>query len=446
MQFLPLILTIGLFIASLRQPAIALVSVLLMFPLGMALQATIPVFATNTWLFNVLFAAMAAVAMARVALSRHESLTANLFTPSLVAIWGLYAWACITMAWSPDSEAPIKALYTGLPYWILLLVAAPMLIHRVEQLDRLIPALLIVGILISASIMLNPNVDFYSGRIGLQLGHRERTNPLVLGTLGGLMVVIATLTIFQRRSLWHWGVCLAGFVSGAGIALLSGSRGNLIFSIVASLVFAPIAYRVKNIKGFALTVLALLILLAGLYFAAGRFISSENIQRWDPTDLAYSGEGRFENVADLLGEYLSRPEMWVQGLGLSAFRVLNTRSGDPYSHVMLADAIGETGLIGLTLLFVVAIIAWRSGRRLVAMLDEAPTTRSNAVVLLALCFYYFLLANKQGSFLGTSALFALLIIAARVESELRERFTMAGLEAHDELETDELVSQAAVPR
>jgi len=424
MQFLPLILTIGLFVASLWRPFIALVAVILMFPLGMALQATLPVFATHTWLFNILIASMAAIALVRMGLSRDHPLLANLFTPTLIAAWGLYIWSCITLAWSPDPEAPLREFYNGLPYWLLLLVAAPMLIRRVEEFDRLVPALLLVGTLIALAIILNPNFNFYAGRFGLQLGVRERTNPLQLGTLGGLLVVIAVLTLLQKRGIWHWGIRLAALIAGAGIAILSGSRGNLVFAIGTCLLFAPLAYRISSARGVLLTVLASLALVGGLYLAARRFITADNLARWDPVALMGSGEGRFENVGDLLGAYIEQPGTWLQGLGLSAFRVMNTRSGDPYSHVMLADAIAETGLIGLMLLGLVALLAWRSARRLLAMLEPWPITRINMVAVLASAFYYFTLANKQGSYLGSTLLFTMLIIMARAESELRQRIAL----------------------
>ncbi len=421
MQFLPITLTAALFVLSLWRPPMALTALLVMFPLGIALQATLPIFAAHSWLFNVVIAGIAGIAILRMAMSPMQSVVRYLFTPTFFASCGLYSWACLTLAWTPDSEAPLRELVNGLPYWILLLIAAPMLIQRVEDLDWLLPSLLYCGTLIAVMIILNPNFDYYAGRFGLDLGGRERTNPLQLGTLGGMLVIVASLTFLRRGTVWSVAANGAALVAGAGIALLSGSRGNLIFAVLVCLAFFPVAYRLHSLRGLVLSAVAGIVALAGLYGATRWFITSENMDRWDPTDLAASGDGRLRNVVDLLSEYASRPEMWLQGLGLSAFRSINTGSGDPYSHVMLADALGETGLIGAVLLAIVAIAAWRSGRRLLSMLHDDSSSRCNAVVVLALAAYYFALANKQGSFLGSSTLFTFLIIAARVEQELRTR-------------------------
>ncbi|MFM1890336.1 MAG: hypothetical protein RLZZ565_1093, partial [Planctomycetota bacterium] len=132
-----------------------------------------------------------------------------------------------------------------------------------------------------------------------------------------------------------------------------------------------------------------------------------------------------------------RPEAWVQGLGVSAFQTLNSRSGDKYSHVLLADSLGEVGLVGFTLLMTVLGLTWGNVRRLLALLDLDGATRIGVTLVASLVAYQFLLANKQGSLLGSPILFTLAIMLGRVRKELDARVA-----AEDPIEDDEHLEDA----
>jgi len=210
-------------------------------------------------------------------------------------------------------------------------------------------------------------------------------------------------------------------VIGAGVALLSGSRGQMVLAVLTIIVTIPLAYRVSNLRGFVLTTAAAVVVVVGMMFAASLFISWRNDDRWDAQSLVFGGAGRLDNVVDLFAAYLSSPGHWVQGLGVSAFRELDTRSGDDYSHVLLADALAEAGIIGAAILGTVLVLGWRQGRDLFVAVRHDHSSRIDLSVILAITLYYLLLSNKQGSMLGTPLLFGLLILIGRLHREYFSR-------------------------
>ncbi|MGA1400006.1 MAG: O-antigen ligase family protein, partial [Phycisphaerales bacterium] len=270
-------------------------------------------------------------------------------------------------------------------------------------------------------IIFSPQFDLVSGRLGIRLAAGDRTNPLAIGTMGGTLMVVGALTLFSTRNTL--GIVYRGsaIVLGAGVGILSGSRGQVVFAALTILLCIPLSYRLANARGFLLTVLSGLGVVGGLYFAASRFIGSDNEDRWRLDELAAGGSGRVDNVLELLTAYVESPAHWVQGLGFTAFGTLNTRSGDPYSHVMTVDALAEGGLIGAALLAWIVLTGFRNGRAISRAVSELPAERAFASVLLGLSLYHFLLANKQGSMLGTPILFGLLILMGRIRNDLDRR-------------------------
>ncbi len=420
MSVLPIAFVAALFAVSILRPAWAFAVVLSMFPLEIVIQSSVPYFVANTWVFNVAVAMLAGVAIVRRILGG-ESPVANLGTSALVACWSFFIWGCLSTLWAPPGADVARLVLTPLPYWIVFIVIAPMMLGRIEELRTVVNALLAVGVLTCLLIILSPQFDFVSGRLGIRLAGGDRTNPLAIGTMGGTLMIVGALTLFSTRStlsIVYRGVAI---VLGAGVAILSGSRGQVVFAALTILFCIPISYRLASPRGFLLTSLAGVVVCGGLLFAASRFIGSENEDRWRIDELATGGAGRIDNVVELLTAYLESPGHWVQGLGYTAFGTLNSRSGDPYSHVMTVDALAEGGLVGAALLAWILVTGWKNGRTISAAVRELPAERSFVAVLIGLAIYYFLLANKQGSMLGTPILFGLLILMSRVRRELDGR-------------------------
>ncbi len=420
MSALPIAFVAALFAVSIWRPAWAFAVVLSMFPLEIVIQSGVPYFVTNPWVFNVAVAMLAGVAIVRRVLGG-ESPFANLGSAALVSSWCFFLWGSLSTLWAPSGGEVERLVLAPLPYWIVFIVIAPMMLGRVEELRSVVNALLAVGVFTCLLIIFSPQFDLVSGRLGIRLAAGDRTNPLAIGTMGGTLMVVGALTLFSTRNTL--GIVYRGsaIVLGAGVGILSGSRGQVVFAALTILLCIPLSYRLANARGFLLTALSGLVVVGGLYFAASRFIGSDNEDRWRLDELAAGGSGRVDNVLELLTAYVESPAHWVQGLGFTAFGTLNTRSGDPYSHVMTVDALAEGGLIGAALLAWIVLTGFRNGRAISRAVSELPAERAFASVLLGLSLYHFLLANKQGSMLGTPILFGLLILMGRIRNDLDRR-------------------------
>jgi hypothetical protein len=418
---LPTLLTLIVFAATLWRPSWALTAVIVMFPLEMLLSTSSSVLSSTQWLFNLATGLVVLVALVRRFIGG-ESLFQDLVTGTLLAGWGFYAWGYLSTAWTPTEGTFLYQTTSALPYWILIVVLSPMLLGRVEEVGPLCSSLLLVGTAVTLLILVNPSFTISASRLGTEQG-ADRGNPLALGTLGGTMMVVAALAPTAGIAAWRLFLNAGAFVAGAGLAVLSGSRGQVLFAIAVIAAMLPIRFRIATAKGFVLMTLGAAVVAGGMFLVFSQFVDRRNEERWDAESLTTGGTGRFVNIAELLGEWASSPGHWVQGLGLSAFASLDTTTGVKYSHVLFADAIGEAGLVGATLLGIMLVTGFRSARRLIAETDGDPRSRSFAITLSALALYHLLLANKQGGMLGNPMLFAFSIMLARVSLEWHHRWS-----------------------
>lgn len=430
MQNLPTLLTIVVFAATLWRPSWALTVVIVMFPLEMLLTTSSSVFASTQWLFNLVTGIVVLVALFRRFLGG-EPLFRDLMTTTLLAGWGFYAWGYLSTAWTPTDGTFLLQTKAALPYWILMIVLAPMLLGRLEDFGPVCTSILLVGTAVTILILVNPAFTLSSARLGTDEG-ADRGNPLALGTLGGTMMVVAGLAPTAGIAVWRLVLNGGAFVAGAGLAVLSGSRGQVLFAIAAIAAMLPIRYRVASARGFALMIIGAAVVAGGMFIVFSQFVDRRNEDRWDTESLTTGGLGRFQNFIDLFAEWAASPGYWLQGLGLSAFASLDTTTGDKYSHMLFADAIGEGGLIGAALLAGTLVACFRSGRRLLDESRDDQTARAYAVVLSALVLYHLLLANKQGGMLGNPMLFAFAFMLARVSAEWHGRWL-----DHEQLTADE---------
>jgi hypothetical protein len=424
MQFLILAIPAALVVLSLWRPVWALAALLAMFPLEILLQSSLPIFADRPALANMGIAGLLVAAVVRRAMSG-EPLASHLFTPIYAICVLFYAWGYASALWSPTPGAFLSETLRAAPYWLITLGLAPLLLSRIEDVGRLCSAVIAIGTAIGVLMILNPNMNLVSGRLGIALGADTRGNPLAIGTLGGTIMIMGALTLLTKPAPLFIGLRIAAILVGAALAILSGSRGQMIAAVMAIVVVAPITYRLATARGLLLAGIAGVVFAAGLYIASGRFITRDNEQRWSSESLTTGGFGRLENAADLLSIYASSPAHWIQGLGLSAFGSINSRSGDGYTHVLFADALGEAGVVGATLLATAIVLCIRAGRRMLPLVRDDPPYLANLTVILALLVYHLLLANKEGGLLGSTTLFLFAMILGRVAREYEARLDQA---------------------
>lgn len=405
---------------ALWSPIWAVTSLVVMYPLEVLLQSSAAVFADRPMLLNVTIAGLLCWAVFKTFLSG-GALLQNLATPTFVGCVAFYAWGYMSGIWSLSDWAFELETVRALPYWPLFLLLAPMLIAKIEDVGSLFGAVMIAGLVIAGLLIVSPNIELRAARLGIADLSENRGNPLEIGMLGGNIMLMGALTLLIRPGFLSIGIRSAAVVVGAGLALLSGSRGQLIGALIAMLAMVPVNYRALSGRGFLVTAAAGIVIAGGLLFAVENFITQDNDRRWEAQSLLFGGSERIENCVDLLSVYATTPSRWVQGLGLYAFASIDSRSGVQYTHVLLADALGEAGLIGFSLLMFILYSMFRTAIRFERMVRHDPVARANVCVLIALLLYHFILANKQGNLLGNPLLYTFAIMLARTCREYESR-------------------------
>jgi len=429
------LLTISLYglalLAGAISPVWAMSLVAAMYPLEQALQASVPYFITHVSMVNITVGVVALVAFLN--LLRNSDNLRGFVTPMLVACVILHLWSILSIAWTPSRQAALDFVRTGIPYFGLFVFVAPMFIRDASTLGSFLRSFLNLGTAVVGLVIVNPNFTFYSGRMGFVLEGNVRSNPLAIGELGGTLIIVATLL---REGPVQWLVNLArvfAFLIGSLLALQSGSRGQLLFSVFIALVFIPISKRIQNIFGFIGALITAVIVVPAVVLLAQKFVYSDVLGRWDAADLSGGFSVRLANWVDVIHVWARTPSAWTFGLGLNAFSTVTTEgSSEGYPHNIFVETLTECGLPMLVLMLWMLWSTARDCRWLLRRYSEEPAERVSVAILTALALYFFLIANKQANLWGQGVMFMYFCVIARVRrrTEIADSDAMA-IEPHD---------------
>jgi hypothetical protein len=445
LQYVSILFVVVTFTAALFRPAIALALLVSMFPLEQLLQANVPFFVAQTSAFNILCGVMALLAVGLHWLRRPDTLVGSINGVSL-CVFGLFLFAAMSLLWTRNPAWAAETVRDGAPYAIVLLVFTPLLVNDMEGLRAFAKATLVISLLISLQLLANPNLELYTARLVLEIDAAQKSNPLVIGTMGGVMMILAALLHFEKSPLWSLIRYSSAFV-GLGIGLLSGSRGQVIFAFLAAVLFFPMSRQVADLRRFFGAAFAAATLAFAAFLGLRVFISADNELRWSSESLAYGGLGRLENVIDLLWAWIREPAYLLTGLGYFSFAEIPNRSGDGYSHVMLADSLGELGLIGLGLYLTFWYLVARTVTQVFRNYGHDPEYRSVVAAMAALLAFNLVLQNKQGTLYGVDSGWVLALMFARINTRDRS-FGVAPEYSPDELPefSEERIDEPLPPR
>lgn len=396
-----------------------------------SLQLYVPLLANRPFLFNFGLAGVCGLSLvlglSRQSLSFEKSL--NRASVAMLLIVGL---SLVSQTWSA-ADADARSLITNsIPYTILYLVIAPLLIARLEDLRRIAVTISVVGSAVALSIVLNPNVTLQTGRLDTNLGGFG-INPLALGFLGGMLFLIAIL-YRPRRVGWfvlpgRIGVALLG----ARLTLDSGSRGQLLLAAMIGIGFIPLSRPVKDLARFVISIVGMAVAVLVLRFAMTAFITSKNEERWSLESITDGIGGRLELVWISLSDFLGSPQSWLLGRGAGRFSTLGADVGAPYPHNFLVESLAELGLVGLAAYGTVILITLKAALTLWRRHQNDLEQRMLATVMIAMAAFSFLLTFKEGTIHdpGTK-LFALLVLVR-----------LASLDAMNEPAVEDLDEESA---
>lgn len=418
MQYLPLVLFSVLCVVSLFRPTWAMVLLLVMFALKVALQAGVDVFRSESPLMNyfvagvVLFSAVIACLRTPRPLFGHATIWLGL----IVAI---LCWSVLSLLWSPaEASGPNRGsniIVEGFPYFIIFVLLGPLLVSKLEDWRAVTMLMLIIGSLVAMCIVVSPEFSIRQGRIGMVLEGVQRSSPLAIAQMGGMLAIFGALSAGGRVTGLQTTIRLGAFLLGALLTLFSGTRGQAIFALITIVLFLPVSRQLKNLGSYISLVLVGGIVVVGAYFTFMYVLGQADTDRWGGDALSRAAAVRQWSAFELLGVFLESPGSWLQGLGHNAFSAIGGAGELGYVHNVYVEVLCELGIPAFVMLVLVMIRAGRSAKALFQRHREDASMRSAVAILMAMVVFQGLIGTKEGNLWSAWNFFTFMLLLIRID-------------------------------
>ena len=441
MQMLQALVIVGAVCGTLYvlwRPHWVFVLIISMFPMEQLLQVYIGAFSTHRTWFNYIVGTLSVLAVV-FRMSRREPILLGFRNPITTLVAVLYVLWAVGVLYSPARDVAIDSFRQGIPYIGLLLLFLPLLVVDIFEFRQLLSGMMFLGSVIAVLVIANPNSTYYSGRLFLDLGMLAGVDrygsPLALGEMGGMIAMIAVLVRPNKAAAIYTLLRIGAFVSGMGLAIGSGSRGQVLAAAITGILFYPMARKIANPRQFFLGAVGLGIVVLGLYVVFKLFIGAQNEQRWNAIGMLRDTTVRLTMVTELLNAYIASPGHWLLGLGTNAYAAISSNHNIIYVHNVVAEILCEHGIVGAILFAAISVLTFKYGRRLWMLYRDDPSMRATVAVLLACCVYALFLALKQGSISYPAPFFWWMVLAKLHKHEERILVESGAPEHHTELQS-----------
>ena len=409
------LLLLALFIGAWRRPAIGVAAVLCLYGLKQWGQSSTAIVAEYRQFTNYAIFVIVLIGVIRVAIKRSCVLCRAPTVAVLVLV--LYVYALLSVTWSVDPANSFEQWIASAPYLVMIALLAPLLI---SSLDDVYVAFVWTGLAAGAICALALFLGHWGDRGLVVFGHQAledssniylyETNPLALSTLAGTAFVIAALLLGRANGTPLRVFALICIPIALAVVLRSGSRGQLIGSVISLLIALPIAFRIKDTRSLsALFAIAVVVLGLGLWSAS---LVEINASRWANSQATEDVAGRFEMAQALLSASASGLLTTIFGLGnSSSFQVLGF-----YPHIAGLEVLAEEGIVGASIYIAIIILTIRSIRRIGSHQQLTDRGRGALAMLSGLFVFELILSWKQGTLLFSVYVFAYAIMLGRLES------------------------------
>jgi hypothetical protein len=431
MQIVTLLLLMALPVAllfMLSRPYLVFVLVVIMFPLEQLLQAYVPFLGSHGTLVNYSIGILALVTVV-IRASQSEPNLAGFGNSMTVLTVIFYMLWFIGIYYSPAKEYVQTGLTSSIAYQGLFIGLLPIILLDIYEFRKALMAYMIVGAIMAVLIIVNPRSSYYSGRLLLDLGMMQGSrmatgNPLAIAELGSLVALIAAMLQPARQTQVSKLIRAGVFIIGMGLAIGSGSRGQVLAAGIVGVLLYPVARRVANPKQFILTAVGLGFLAVLMLTTFRLFVGYQNQERWEVFGMIRDMTLRLDMVGQLLDAYVSSPSHWLFGLGTNAYQAISFDQYTGYVHNIAAEALCEHGLVGMAIFIALAVLWGKSSIRLWRIFADDASMRSTVAVLISLGLFSLFVALKQGS-LGYPAPFFWWMILARFTKQEEQRLADA---------------------
>jgi len=395
------------------RPGYALSLVWSLFAAEQVLQQSIPIFVRIPILVNVSFGLLALLAVV-LQIGRPGS---RVFTPpiELLLVLGLFGFAGVSTLWSPNEIQARRVYISNVPPFILFAIIGPLCISSFKELRNAVNGLF----WLAAPVLCGFIASTRSGRgMELRQGYRSfEANPLAEASFGGICVLATVFLLGSGVIKSHLKKALLAGIALAGLFVIvrSGTRGQLIAVVLVLIFWFPLINHISlQRSAFKAFFVAAIVLLAVAYFVSDERFNS----RWKRDLVIEHGRGRMAAANVLVDRFLQKsPESLVFGLGsVSSYRYLGT-----YCHVVPVEVLCELGVLAALLFAYLIVTFYRKGFAASRFALLPPRDRALVGFLIAVFSFTLILSFKQGSFLGSSELFAYGLSLVMVHDLLRAR-------------------------
>jgi hypothetical protein len=326
------------------------------------------------------------------------------------AVLALYLYALLSLFWTPrpDLAAPMWSL--AYPYVTTAVFLAPLVIEDIDDLYRSYVALLIGGGTLVLALLLFAKWGDRGVLITGTAAELE-TNPLSIANLGG---AVASAALFLRtRWLPALSWILRLLLTCVALALIvkSGSRGQLLATLLTIMLMLPVAFRINQARGLIPMLIAAVAVIGAAQYAAETLIHRDDA-RWSTTEAGSAANGRLQMSLQLLSH-------WQESGGTIIFGLGNSAAFDPevvgsYPHNVPMEVLGEEGLVGLALYFYINWLALRGLLTGIRLTRDDPGSRKVIAVAGASYLFTLITTFKEGNMAGSAEFFMAAVILSRL--------------------------------
>jgi len=400
---------------SLLRPGAIVFLVFIFFGVELALQSQIEILLQTPAATNIALATLVLVTTIFV-LAR---------TPS--KIWptsnqwlalGLYAYAGLSLAWSPGFAYLNTGLLLVLPISALNLFLVPLIFQTQRSYAEIRSGFLLYSFL--CLVLLIFLVE-WQHRFLVSSGGVVFGNPLELSSLGGVVFVVGivyfvkykssrwiTLTVCALALIMLFVAASRGQILAAAVAALCGGawasgRGNVaVVAVFSGIMLFSLVMLDAVLNGALTNGLLDVVSYSGLFDAA-------KLDRFQGTSVEQGASIRLTSIGVMLSAWWSDPFAILFGLG-------NSAAYDPellgiYPHNVPVEILTEEGIFGF---LIFATFIFRVLR--IPLGQSGPNKRrilQDAAPFLAIFVFYLIVSLKQGNLVSSSLVFLAGILSER---------------------------------
>lgn len=431
---------------SIARPAWAFALINLMFPFKQVLQGYFPTLVLYGPHLSAGIAAIGAMAVLYKATRKDLSIK-TAFHPVMWSTIALYAMVTFGLLYTPSPSTAMRMYVDAIPYLVVFLCIYPFLLSSLDELRQGLFLTVLLGAIVTLLFLFNPSAEWAGGRYIINLGKTYgvtdfTSNPLALADTGGMMMICAAFMNFRDKGRLGFVFTIAGLILGLALAIVSGSRGQIIFAIFIAVTLYPIARQVKNASQFVGIAASVGFMLLLIYLTFTFALSEEATQRWSGGLVGEATEDRGKRLSLALTVFLSDPAAWIVGKGSNSFPFY-TGSIIDYPHNIVAEVLLDYGIFGFTFFCIAFYYTFRYGREMIRIWGEDPIARGTVAAWVGTCVFAFMTSLKQGSVIGQPTPFYYWIILGKILFDEQARARQRELER--ELYGDPLPVAAELP-